>query len=307
MIPRLLVFGAQGQVAQEIARIGPSLGFAPILMGRGQADLLTQDPGALIEQAAPDAVVNAAAYTAVDRAETEPDAAFRLNGEAPGAMARACHARSLPFVHMSTDYVFDGTKAGPYLEDDPRAPLGVYGRSKAAGEEAVIAAGGNVAIVRTAWVYSAFGANFVKTMLRLAADREEIGVVADQHGCPTWARDVATASLLLARGLLGGDPNCRGLFHAAGAGEASWAEFAAAIFAESRRRGGPAAQVKPITTAQFPTPARRPANSRLDGERLKTAVGYRPPPWRDSLSDCLAELLEHDRRKSIPVPPPVTL
>jgi len=291
MSPRLLVFGAKGQVAQEIARVGPNLGFAPILLGRDQADLLTQDAGALIEQTAPDAVVNAAAYTAVDRAETEPAAAFRLNGEAPGEMARACRARSLPFVQISTDYVFDGTKAGPYLEDDVRAPLGVYGHSKAAGEEAVMAAGGDFAIVRTAWVYSVFGSNFVKTMLRLADQREEIGVVADQHGCPTWAQDVATASLLLARGLLEGKPICRGLFHAAGAGEASWAEFAAAIFSASRARGGPAARVKPITTAQFPTPTRRPANSRLAGDRLSAATGFRPPPWRDSLSACLTELL----------------
>jgi dTDP-4-dehydrorhamnose reductase len=291
MTLRLLVFGAQGQVAQEIAHVGPSLGFEPILMGRDRADILTRDAGALIDQTAPDAVVNAAAYTAVDRAETEPAAAFRLNAEAPGEMARACQARSVPFVHLSTDYVFDGTKAGPYLEDDARAPLGVYGRSKAAGEEAVIAAGGAFAIARTAWVYSAFGSNFVKTMLRLAGQREEIGVVADQHGCPTWARDVATASLLLTRGLLAGDSNCRGLFHAAGGGEASWAEFASAIFSMSSARGGPAARVKPITTAEFPTAARRPANSRLRGDRLRTATGYRPPPWRDSLSACLAQLL----------------
>ena len=291
MNPRLLVFGANGQVAQEIARIGPGLGFSPILMGRDRADLLTQDAGALIAATAPDAVVNAAAYTAVDRAETEVAEAFRLNGDAPGEMARACCARSIPFVHISTDYVFDGMKPTPYLEDDPRAPLGVYGGSKAAGEEAVIAAGGNSAIVRTAWVYSAFGANFVKTMLRLAAQREEIGVVADQHGCPTWAQDVATASLRLAQGLLEGKPNCRGLFHAAGGGEASWAEFADAIFALSSARGGPSARVKPITTAEFPTPARRPANSRLEGDRLSAATGYRPPPWRESLSTCLAELL----------------
>jgi len=291
MTIRLLVFGAQGQVAQEIARLGPNLGFETILMGRDRADLLTEDAGALIEATDPQAVVNAAAYTAVDRAETEVAAAFRLNAEAPGEMARACRARSLPFVHISTDYVFDGTKPTAYFEDDERAPLGVYGHSKAAGEEAVIAAGGPFAIVRTAWVYSAFGSNFVKTMLRLASEREEIGVVADQHGCPTWARDVARAGLLLAQGLLEGKPACSGLFHAAGAGEASWAVFADAIFALSSARGGPTARVKPITTAQFPTPARRPANSRLDGDRLSRATGYRPPPWRDSLDSCLAELL----------------
>jgi dTDP-4-dehydrorhamnose reductase len=288
---RLLVFGANGQVAQEIARVGPGLGFAPILMGRDQADLLTQDAGALIAAAAPDAVVNAAAHTAVDRAETEAAAAFRLNAEAPGEMARACRARALPFVHISTDYVFDGTKSTPYVEDDLRAPLGVYGRSKAAGEDEVTAAGGDFAIVRTAWVYSAFGSNFVKTMLRLAAQREEVGVVADQHGCPTWAQDVASSSLRLAQGLLGGQDACRGVFHAAGGGETSWAGFAEAIFTLSSARGGPSARVRPITTAEFPTPARRPANSRLDCERLKAATGYRPPPWRESLDACLAELL----------------
>jgi dTDP-4-dehydrorhamnose reductase len=255
---------------------------------------LTHNIAAVIDETAPDAVVNAAAYTAVDRAEVEPETAFRLNGEAPGQMAAACRVRSLPFVHLSTDYVFDGTKDGPYFEDDVRAPLGVYGRSKAAGEDAVIAAGGETAIVRTAWVYSAFGANFVKTMLRLAAEREEVAVVADQHGCPTWAQDIARASLLLANGLLDGQVACRGLFHAVGGGEATWAALAEAIFAVSRSRGGPSARVRPIMTAEFPTLARRPANSRLNCDRLDTATGYRPPPWRESLTTCLAELLPRD-------------
>lgn len=291
MITRLLVFGANGQVAQEIGRLGPSLAFEPILMGRDRADLLTHDIAAVIDETAPDAVVNAAAYTAVDRAEAEPTLAFQLNSDAPGQMARACRASSLPFVHISTDYVFDGAKDAPYLEDDVRAPLGVYGRSKAAGEDAVMAAGGAAAIVRTAWVYSAFGSNFVKTMLRLAAEREEIAVVADQCGCPTWAQDVARASLLLANGLREGRVACRGLFHVAGAGEASWAAFAEAIFAEARARGGPSARVRPITTAEFPTLARRPANSRLNCNRLAAATGYRPAPWRESLTACMADLI----------------
>jgi dTDP-4-dehydrorhamnose reductase len=294
MTTRLLVFGANGQVAQEIGNLGPSLAFEPVRMGRGQVDLLTQDIAAVIERTAPDAVVNAAAYTAVDRAETEPDIAFRLNGEAPGQMAKACRTHSIPFVHLSTDYVFDGTKATPYLENDIRAPLGVYGRSKAAGEDAVTSVGGDVAIVRTAWVYSAFGSNFVKTMLRLALEREEIAVVADQYGSPTWAGIVAWASLLLAQGLLEGRTACRGLFHAAGAGEASWADFAEAIFTESRTRGGPSARVRRITTAEFPTLARRPANSRLNCDRLTAATGYRPPAWRDSLSTCLEALIPSD-------------
>jgi dTDP-4-dehydrorhamnose reductase len=170
----------------------------------------------------------------------------------------------------------------------------VYGRSKAAGEDAVMTAAGDAAILRTAWVYSAFGSNFVKTMLRLATEREEIAVVADQFGCPTWARDVARASLLLTQGLLKGRVACRGLFHAAGDGAATWADFAEAIFAESRVRGGPSARVRPITTAEFPTLARRPANSRLNCDRLAAATGYRPPPWRNSLSTCVAQLLMSD-------------
>jgi dTDP-4-dehydrorhamnose reductase len=209
-------------------------------------------------------------------------------------LAKACKDRGLAFVHISTDYVFDGSKAGPYVETDARAPLGVYGASKAQGEEAIAAVGGDYVIVRTAWVYSAFGANFVKTMLRLAATRDELGVVADQHGCPTWAQDVATATLMLSQRLIAGDPAGQGIFHAAGLGDASWAEFARAIFAGSAARGGPAAVVKSITTADYPTPARRPANSRLACERLERVLGWRPGPWRESLSLCLDELLSRD-------------
>ncbi len=287
----LLVFGARGQVASEIGRIAAGLGFEPTLAGREAVDLGRADGVGLIDRLRPGAVINAAAYTAVDRAEQEPAEAFRLNAEVPGLLALACRDRALPLVHISTDYVFDGTSAHPYREDDPRAPLGVYGRSKAAGEEAVQAAGGAAAIVRTAWVHSAFGANFVKTMLRLAPEREELGVVDDQCGCPTWAQDVARATLMLARRLLEGDSTARGLFHAAGAGEASWADLAEAVFAEARRRGGPSARVRRISTAEFPTPARRPANSRLDCTHLAQVVGWRPGPWRASLSSCLDDIL----------------
>ena len=290
----LLVFGARGQVAQEIAKIAHGLGFEPTLAGRERIDLSTGDSAEPIATAIgslrPAAVVNAAAYTAVDRAEQEREQAMRLNAEAPGHIARACADHDIPLVHISTDYVFDGTRADAYREDDPRRPLGVYGDSKAQGEAAVEAAGGRAAIVRTAWVYSAFGSNFVKTMLRLAGEREEVGVVADQHGCPTWAEDVAHACLLLARRLVEHDPGAEGLFHAVGAGEATWAEFASAVFAESAARGGPSAQVRPITTADFPTPARRPANSRLSCARLEAAVGWRPPPWRVSLHACFEGL-----------------
>jgi dTDP-glucose 4,6-dehydratase len=291
----LLVFGGSGQVAQEIGRIAQSLGFSATLAGRDVCDLLTDDGSALLDALRPAAVINAAAYTAVDRAEDEPFAAFRLNGKIPGLLAKACKARGLPFVHISTDYVFDGAKDGAYVEADPLAPLGVYGESKAQGETAALAVGGDVAIVRTAWVYSAFGSNFVKTMLRLAADRDKVGVVADQHGCPTWAQDVARATLLLSRRLLEGDTRAQGVFHAAGGGDASWADFAAAIFAGAAARGGPSARVEPISTAQYPTPARRPANSRLSSDRLEAVVGWRPAPWPDSLALCLDELLPPHR------------
>ncbi len=300
MTAPLLVFGANGQVAQEIGRIASGLGFAATLVGRDRVDLLTQDGSAVLNELRPRAVINAAAYTAVDRAEQEPAAAYRLNGEVPGLLAKACKDRGLPFVHISTDYVFDGSKDGAYVETDPRAPLGVYGASKAKGEEAIAAVGGDTAIVRTAWVYSEFGANFVKTMLRLAATRDELGVVGDQHGCPTWAQDVAKATLLLSQRLMDGDPAAKGLFHAAGDGDASWADFATAIFAGSATRGGPAARVKAITTAEYPTPARRPANSRLACERLESVLGWRPGPWRESLSSCLDELLDDSSQLARP-------
>jgi dTDP-4-dehydrorhamnose reductase len=228
MTAPLLVFGANGQVAQEIGRIATRFGFSATLAGRDRVDLLSHDGSALLDELRPRAVINAAAYTAVDRAEQEPAAAYRLNGEVPGLLAQACKDRGLAFVHISTDYVFDGSKAGPYVETDARAPLGVYGASKAQGEEAIAAVGGDYAIVRTAWVYSAFGANFVKTMLRLATTRDEVGVVSDQHGCPTWAEDVAKATLLLSQRLIAGDPAAQGIFHAAGEGDASWADFAQA-------------------------------------------------------------------------------
>jgi dTDP-4-dehydrorhamnose reductase len=287
----LLVFGANGQVAQEIGRIADSFGFSATLAGRDVVDLLTEDGSALLDELRPAAVINAAAYTAVDRAEDEPFAAFRLNGKIPGLLATACAARGIAFVHISTDYVFDGRKNGAYVETDPIEPLGVYGESKAQGEAAVLAVGGDVAVVRTAWVYSAFGSNFVKTMLRLAESRDEVSVVGDQLGCPTWAQDVARATLLLGRRLLEHDPQARGVFHAAGEGDASWADFAEAIFAGSAARGRPTARVRPITTAEYPTPARRPQNSRLNSDHLASVLGWRPAPWQDSLSLCLDEIV----------------
>ncbi len=284
----ILVFGRNGQVARELA--GVAAGRAIVFAGRETLDLSdTARIDDLIARVSPSAVINAAAYTAVDRAESEPDTAYALNRDAPGAVAQACAARNLPLVHFSTDYVFDGALDRPYVETDPTGPTSVYGASKLAGEQAVTAAGGPAIILRTAWVYSAHGTNFVKTMLRLAADRDEIGVVADQVGRPTWARDAAHAALLAVDGLQR-DPTLAGLYHLSGPDDASWADLAAEIFALSTRRGGPTARVRPITTADYPTLARRPANSRLDGGKIEAALAWRGRPWRESLAVCMNEM-----------------
>jgi dTDP-4-dehydrorhamnose reductase len=235
-------------------------------------------------------VINAAAYTAVDKAESEPEAAFCLNRDVPAALARACAEAGVPLVHFSTDYVFDGSKAAPYVETDPVNPAGVYGASKAEGEAQVLGAGGPAIVLRTSWVYSAFGTNFVRTMLRLAATREEIGVVADQIGRPTWAEDCAQGALRAVLALMEGQVRGAELFHLAGAGDASWADFAEAIFAESAARGGPSARVKRIATADYPTSARRPANSRLDCTKMIGALDWPMRDWRLSLAACFEEL-----------------
>jgi dTDP-4-dehydrorhamnose reductase len=290
MTNSILVFGRNGQVARELAELSESTGRAMNFAGRETFDLA--DHGAiddLIARVAPGAVINAAAYTAVDRAESEVDSAYALNRDAPAAMARACAARGLPFVHFSTDYVFDGTLDRPYVETDSTGPTGVYGASKLAGELAVTAAGGASATLRTSWVYSKHGANFVKTMLRLAVDRDELGVVADQLGRPTWARDCAEAALSMVDALVE-TPKLGGLYHLSGAADASWADLAQAVFDESARRGGPTARVRPITTDQYPTPAKRPANSRLDCGKIETALIWRCRPWRESLAACMTEM-----------------
>jgi dTDP-4-dehydrorhamnose reductase len=286
----ILVLGRSGQVARELEKLGAPKGLELVFAGRERLDLAAADPGPLIQELHPAAVINAAAYTAVDKAESEPDAAFRLNRDVPAALARACAAAKAPLVHFSTDYVFDGTKPAPYVETAAVNPTGVYGASKAEGEAAVMAAGGPAIVLRTSWVYSAFGANFVKTMLRLAATREELGVVADQLGRPTWAEDCARGALRSVQALLDGEVTGAELFHLAGEGDATWADFAEAIFEASAARGGPSARVNPITTADYPTPARRPANSRLDCGKMVRTLGLQPRPWRESLAACFAEL-----------------
>lgn len=284
-----LIFGRTGQLARELARM-EAPGLRRTFLGRDAADLARPEAAVeAVRAARPALVIVAAAYTAVDRAEAEEEAARVVNAEAPRRIADACAKTGAALVHVSTDYVFDGTKPAPYLETDPTAPINAYGRTKLEGEQGVLASGAAAAVVRTAWVYSAFGSNFVKTMLRLAADRDELRVVGDQIGCPTAAGDLARALVALGTRLAGGEAGAAGLFHYAGAGETSWAGFAEAVIAGSARRGGRAVRVVPITTAEFPTPARRPANSRLDSGRMAD-LGIAPRPWREALDGVLNEL-----------------
>lgn len=292
---RILVTGRKGQVARSLLERGPVAGHQVIALGRPDLDLAGSADAiaAAIEGERPEVIVSAAAYTAVDRAESEPELAFAINATGAGAVARAANRLGVPLVHLSTDYVFDGSKPSPYVEGDATGPTGVYGASKLAGEQAVLAAKPDSAILRTAWVYSPFGGNFVKTMLRLAADREEVSVVADQIGNPTSALDIADGVLAVAANLAGSDdPSLRGVFHMTAEGEASWANFAEAIFAASAETGGPSARVRPIATADYPTPARRPSNSRLDCSRIAAIHGVRLPPWRKSVRKVVRQLNE---------------
>lgn len=295
---RIIVTGKDGQVARSLIERGSRAGHQVVALGRPEIDL-AGDASAIVEaiiDARPDAIVSAAAYTAVDKAESDSDTAFAVNEGGAGAVALAARRLGVPIVHLSTDYVFDGSRSAPYREDDPTAPASVYGSSKLAGEEAVVAATDNSAILRTAWVYSPFGANFVRTMLRLAKDRDSVSVVADQVGNPTSALDIADAVLAVVANLVADDrAELRGVFHMTGSGEASWADFAEAIFAASALAGGASARVVPITTAQYPTAARRPANSRLDCSKLAAAHDVRLPPWQGSLGDVVARLMAAEK------------
>lgn len=292
-----LVLGSSGQVASAVARRFKSAGRRTIVLGRSELNL--SDPLAAREtilRLAPDIVINAAAYTAVDRAETEPEAAFALNATGPAAAAAAAAEVGAPFLHFSTDYVFDGTKGAPYVETDAPRPLGVYGRSKLEGERAVAAANPRHVVLRTSWVCAPTGANFLSTMLRLAAEREELGVVDDQRGSPTFAEDLAEATLRIVDRLAGDRPDgAWGLFHLTGAGDTTWCGFAQAIMAGSAARGGPAARVKPITTADYPTPVTRPADSRLDCTRIETVYAIKPRLWTQALDRALDQIHGSDK------------
>jgi dTDP-4-dehydrorhamnose reductase len=290
---RIAVTGRHGQVARAMAAIGPSMDVGVIAVGRPELDLA--DPTSILtalQSAAPDAIVSAAAYTAVDKAESEPDIAFAANGAGAGAVAEAAAMLGVPVLHLSTDYVFDGAKAGRYAEEDPTGPTSVYGASKLDGERRVAAATANHAIFRTAWVYSPYGANFLKTMLRLGETRETLSVVADQHGCPTSADDIAHAMIAAAEAMVErDDASYRGVFHLTGSGEASWADFAREIFRAAEIHGRNPVAVQSITSDQYPSPVRRPVNSRLSGEKLERIYGIVLPDWRLSTRKVVDALL----------------
>ncbi|MCM8738684.1 dTDP-4-dehydrorhamnose reductase [Azospirillum sp. A1-3] len=288
---KVLVLGSNGQLGFELMRAIWAPGTD--VVGLPYPDFDVTRPGD-VEKAvathAPDLLVNATAHTAVDKAESEVDLSFAINRDGPGAMAAACAKRGIPFIHVSTDYVFDGTKGGVYSEDDPINPLGVYGASKAAGEAAVRAATPQHVILRTSWVYSAYGNNFVKTMLRLGQERDEMRVVADQHGSPTAAADLAAAIVQVADTIKKTGSAAWGTYHLTGSGYTTWHDFAERIFQRLDERTGKRPRLVAINTADYPTPARRPANSRLDCSRAKQMLGISCPPWQDSLDHVLDEL-----------------
>jgi dTDP-4-dehydrorhamnose reductase len=279
---QILVFGKAGQVATELQSRADV-----IALGRDQADL--SDPmacAAAIHSHSPDVVINAAAYTAVDKAEEEEVLATVINGDAPGAMATACADRGIPFLHISTDYVFPGNGEAPWTPADPVAPLGAYGRSKLAGERAVVAAGGNTAILRTSWVFSAHGANFVETMLRISETRGAISVVNDQIGGPTPAGAIAEALLNMATAMTAGQGG--GIYHFSGTLDTSWECFARETFTIAERK----VEITGIPTSAYPTPAKRPLNSRMDCRELETDFSIPRPDWKAALTDIVRELTQ---------------
>ncbi|HSZ75164.1 MAG TPA: dTDP-4-dehydrorhamnose reductase [Rhizomicrobium sp.] len=287
---RILIIGKNGQIARELARLAWPAQFHISQLSRAQCDLSDiASLGPIVEANTPDIVINAAAYTAVDRAESEPELAMRVNGDAPGALARVCAKTGAALIQLSTDYVFDGMKAGAYVEDDAVNPLSVYGRSKEAGEAAIRSTHDKHIILRTSWVFSAHGTNFVKTMVNLATTQPELRVVADQFGAPTPARDVAHALAAIAEAVAAGRAQWD-TFHFTGTEPVTWHGFAEAIVAEL----GPARpKVTPISTAERPTPACRPANSVLDCAHIQRAYGLSQPSWREGMAQVLAELQTH--------------
>jgi len=291
---KILVVGAKGQLARSLVTVAAhDEDIDLVALGRPELDLLNRDALArAIDVINPAIVINSAAYTAVDRAEAEPEIAFAVNCDGAGAVAELTAQRNLPLIQISTDYVFDGTKDGAYSEDDPPNPQTVYGRSKLAGEVRVAVANPQHIILRTSWLYSPYGHNFIKTILRLAGERFELRVVADQYGNPTYAPDLASAILAIVRQLLQGDEQLQpwGLYHAAGAEATTWHQLAEFAIRTAAQYGWRSVPVRAVTSSEYPTPARRPADSRLDCSKLAAVFGLKLPPWTDGVRRCVAQL-----------------
>ncbi|VVO86981.1 dTDP-4-dehydrorhamnose reductase [Pseudomonas fluorescens] len=286
---RILISGQHGQVSRALQRRLGSIGEL-IVLGRDQLDLLQPDRiRQQVQHVRPDLIINAAAYTAVDLAESEPATAFAVNAVAPGIFAEEALMLGIPLIHYSTDYVFDGTKIGPYDESDTANPLGVYGQSKLAGERAITEVQGQHLILRTSWIYSTHGRNFLLTMQRLLQENPEVRVVADQFGAPTWAGTIANSTLSLIKRWQSGDVAAWGTYHLTAQGQTSWFGFAQAIVEALRQQGKPCAKLLPILSSDYPTPATRPLNSCLDCSRLQLDWGVRQPDWQTALRECLAE------------------
>lgn len=291
---RITIIGCNGMLARDVKMLLEKEGCRVSGFDLPEIDITDRESimGCLGNIPGPNLLVNCAAYTAVDKAESEPGPAYAVNRDGPGNLAHACRTMDIPMIHISTDYVFDGKKNGAYVEDDPPNPLSVYGKSKLEGEEAVRSELPEHLIVRTAWMYGTGGNNFVKTMLRLAREREELRVVADQHGCPTWSRDLAGAIVHMA-GALASNPGGAGwgTYHFCGDGPTTWFDFAGAIIDEGRKYEDLKVQrILPIPTSEYPVPAKRPLNSVLDNGKILRTFGIQPPPWRTSLRKMMGKL-----------------
>ncbi|MHC8346506.1 dTDP-4-dehydrorhamnose reductase [Pseudomonas sp. RT6P73] len=286
---RILISGQHGQVSRELQLRLAAVGEL-VVLGRDQLDLAQpQQIRQQVQRVRPDLIINAAAHTAVDQAESEPELAFAINATGPGVLAEEALALGIPLIHYSTDYVFDGSKAEPYNEADAPNPLGVYGNSKLAGEQAITDVQGQHLILRTSWVYSTHGRNFLLTMQRLLQEKPEMRIVADQIGAPTWAGTIAVSTLALIERWKAGQAGAWGTYHLTAQGETSWFGFAQAIGQALREQGKPCANLLPIPSSDYPTPAARPLNSRLDCSRLQREWGVSQPDWQTALRECLAE------------------